>query len=193
MLAGKCSSSSGNFYTYMSRVGKKPIELNEKTTAAMSGNVFTVTGPNGAISKTFKNDISIKIEGKTITLEPKQKTLETVALWGTYASHISNMVEGVNNPFSQKLVIEGIGYKADIKGDKIVFGLGFSHLITVAIPVGITVKTEKNTLTVSGVDKEKVTQFAAYIRSLKKPEPYKGKGVMYEGEKIRRKQGKKTV
>ncbi len=177
----------------MSRIGKKPIDLGDKTTAEMSGNVFTVKGPNGSISKTFKDDIAIKIEGKTITLEPKHKTLETIALWGTYGSHISNMIEGVNTPFSQKLVIEGIGYKADIKGDKIVFGLGFSHQITVPIPQGLTLKTDKNTITITGVDKEKVSQFAAYVRSLKKPEPYKGKGIMYEGERIRRKQGKKTV
>lgn len=177
----------------MSRVGKKPIDLGDKTTAEMVGNVFTVKGPNGSISKIFRDDITIKIDGKTITLEPKHKTLETLALWGTYGSHISNMVEGVNTPFSQKLIIEGIGYKADIKGDTIVFGLGFSHQITVKIPEGLTLKTEKNTVTITGIDKEKVSQFAAYIRSLKKPEPYKGKGIMYEGERIRRKQGKKTV
>ncbi len=177
----------------MSRVGKKPITLNEKTTAEMNGHVITVKGPNGSVSKTFSDDITIKIDGKTITLEPKRKTLETVALWGTYASHISNMVEGVNTPFSQKLLIEGIGYKADVKGDKIVMGLGFSHLVTIAIPAGVTVKTDKNAIIISGVDKEKVTQFAAYLRAQKKPEPYKGKGIMYEGERIRRKQGKKTV
>ncbi len=189
----KCFSRSGNFNTHMSRIGKKPIELGDKTTAEMSGQVFTVKGPQGSVSKTFKPEIDIKIEGKTITLVPKRESLANNALWGTYASHIANMIEGVNTPFSQKLIIEGIGYKGDVKGDKIVFGLGFSHLINVPIPAGITVKTDKNTLTVSGVDKEKVTQFAAYIRSLKKPEPYKGKGVMYEGERVRRKQGKKTV
>lgn len=143
--------------------------------------------------KKFRSDIAIKIDGKTITLEPKQKTLETLALWGTYGSHISNMIEGVNTPFTQKLIIEGIGYKADIKGDKIVFNLGFSHQISVQIPEGLTLKTDKNAVIITGVDKEKVSQFAAYIRSLKKPEPYKGKGIMYEGERIRRKQGKKTV
>lgn len=177
----------------MSRVGKKPIELNDKTTAEMNGQVVTVKGPNGSVSKTFKPDIKIKIEGKTITLEPTRNTLETTALWGTYASHIANMVEGVNNPYSQKLTIHGVGYKADVKGDKVVMAVGFSHPVNVTIPAGVTVKIDKDGISVSGVDKEKVTQFAAYLRSQKKPEPYKGKGVMYEGEKIRRKQGKKTV
>lgn len=177
----------------MSRIGKKPIDLGNKTTAEMSGSVFSVKGPNGTISKTFKPDIKISIEGKTITLEPVKKTLETTALWGTYASHISNMIEGVNKPFSQKLVIEGIGYKAEVKGDKMVMALGFSHPVNVPIPAGLKVTTDKNVITISGIDKEAVSQFAAYTRSLKKPEPYKGKGIMYEGEKIRRKQGKKTV
>ncbi len=177
----------------MSRVGKKPIELGENTTAEMKGNVFSVTGPLGSLSKTFKPDISIKIEGKTITLEPKRKSLDTVALWGTYASHISNMVEGVVKAYGARLVVEGIGYRAEVKGDKIVMGLGFSHPVNVPIPKGVTVKVEKNIIVISGIDKEQVSQFAAYVRSLKKPEPYKGKGIMYEGEKIRRKQGKKTV
>jgi len=177
----------------MSRVGKKPIELGENTTAEMKGNVFTVTGPLGTLSKTFKPEILIKIEGKTITLEPTRKSLDVVALWGTYASHISNMAEGVVKAYGARLVVEGIGYRAEVKGDKIVMGLGFSHPVNVPIPQGISVKVEKNIIVISGIDKEQVSQFAAYVRSLKKPEPYKGKGIMYEGEKIRRKQGKKTV
>ncbi len=177
----------------MSRIGKKPIELGEKTTAELKGNVLTVTGPQGTLSRTFKSDIKIAINDKVVTLEPVRSSLANNALWGTYASHIANMVEGVNKPFGERLVIEGIGYKAEVKGDKLVMGLGFSHLVNVEIPKGIKVVMEKNIIVISGINKEEVGQFTAYLRSLKKPEPYKGKGIMYEGEKIRRKQGKKTV
>lgn len=177
----------------MSRIGKKPIELGEKTTAEMSGNTFKVTGPAGTLSREFRPDIKIAVEGKTVTLSMEKETPENFALWGTYASHVKNMVDGVNKPYSQKLIIEGIGYRAEVKGDKVVFGLGFSHPVNVQVPAGIKVVVEKNIVTISGIDKEQVGQFSAYIRSLKKPEPYKGKGIMYEGEVIRRKQGKKTV
>lgn len=177
----------------MSRIGKKLIKLDDKTTAELKGGVLTVTGPQGSITRTFKPDITITIADKVISLEPKRKSLDTVALWGTYSSHISNMVEGVNTPYKKTLAVEGIGFKADLKGDKLVFSLGFSHQITVPVPAGLKVTADKNLIGISGVDKEKVGQFAAYIRSLKKPEPYKGKGIMYQGEVIRRKQGKKTV
>ncbi len=177
----------------MSRIGKKPIELGDKTTAELKGEVFTVTGPNGSLSKNFRRDIKITIQDKTITLEPVRNSLELNALWGTYASHIGNMVQGVNTPYGERLVIEGIGYKAEVKGDTLLMNLGFSHQVPVEIPKGLKVVMEKNIIVISGIDKEQVGQFTAYVRSLKKPEPYKGKGIMYEGEKIRRKQGKKTV
>lgn len=177
----------------MSRVGKKPIELGDKVTAEIKSGSVMVTGPHGSISRVFKPEIKITVEDGKIKLEPEVENLDTLALWGTYASHIANMVEGVAKPFVEKLVIEGIGYKADVKGDKLVLALGFSHPVNVPISNDLKVVVEKNVITVSGVDKEKVGQFAAYVRSLKKPEPYKGKGIMYEGEKIRRKQGKKTA
>lgn len=191
----RCFLRSGSFYfnTAMSRIGKKPIVLNDKTTAVLSDNTLTVTGPAGSISRTFKPEITITVTDKLISLEPKRKSLDIVALWGTYSSHISNMVDGVNTPYKEILVIEGIGYKADVKGDKLVMGLGFSHPVAVQIPEGIKLTTEKNLINISGVDKEKVGQFTAQIRAMKKPEPYKGKGIMYQGEIIRRKQGKKTV
>jgi large subunit ribosomal protein L6 len=120
-------------------------------------------------------------------------TLESRALWGTYGSHIANMVAGVNKPFEKKLILEGIGYKSEVKGDKIVFALGFSHPVEVLIPSGIKVTAEKNNITVSGIDKEEVGKFTANIRALKKPEPYKGKGMRYADEVVKRKQGKKSV
>jgi large subunit ribosomal protein L6 len=152
-----------------------------------------VKGPLGEISRTVHPLIEVRVEGNVVTLHPKRQTLESNALWGTFASHISNMVSGVNKPFEKKLILEGIGFKSEVKGDTIVFALGFSHPVTVKIPEGLKVTAEKNIITVSGVNKEDVGSFAAKIRSLKKPEPYKGKGMRYDTEVIRRKQGKKSV
>ena len=137
--------------------------------------------------------IEVIVDGNSVALKPKKETLESRALWGTYASHISNMVSGVNKPFEKKLILEGIGYKSEVRGDKIVFALGFSHPVEVSIPSGLKVTAEKNNITVSGSDKELVGLFAANLRALKKPEPYKGKGMRYDGEVIARKQGKKSA
>lgn len=177
----------------MSRIGKKVIKLEGKTTAALAGNVLTVTGPLGSLSREFKPEISITIADGTISLSPKKEGGEATAIWGTSTSHVENMVSGVNKAYEKKLQIEGIGYKAEVKADKIVFNLGFSHQIFMAIPKDLKVTVEKSIITVSGIDKDKVGQFVANIRDLKKPEPYKGKGIMYVGEVIRRKQGKKAA
>ena len=115
------------------------------------------------------------------------------SLWGTYASHIENVIKGVNDAYTKKLIIEGIGYKADVEGTDLVLALGFSHPIKVSIPPSLKVTSEKGIITVTGVSKEEVGQFAANIRAFKKPEPYKGKGIHYEDEVIRRKQGKKSA
>jgi large subunit ribosomal protein L6 len=177
----------------MSRIGKRIITLPANTELKISDNVVSVKGPLGELSKTFHPIIEIKVNGSEVTLLPKKMTLESRALWGTYASHISNMVSGVNTPFSKKLILEGIGYKSEVKGDRIVFALGFSHPVEVMIPSTLKVTAEKNAITVSGSNKEEVGLFAANIRALKKPEPYKGKGMRYDGEVIRRKQGKKSA
>lgn len=177
----------------MSRIGKKVITLPEKTELTISDNSILVKGPLGELSRPLHSLIEVKIDGNTVTLNPKKETLESRALWGTYGSHIANMVSGVNKPFEKKLILEGIGYKSEVRGDKMVFALGFSHPVEVNIPIGLKVTAEKNNITISGSDKEMVGQFAANIRALKKPEPYKGKGMRYEGEVIRRKQGKKSA
>jgi large subunit ribosomal protein L6 len=177
----------------MSRVGKQIITLPAQTEITLSGSTVAVKGPLGTLSREFKPVIEVKVNGNEVTLVPKTETLETRALWGTYASHLKNMVNGVNKPFEKKLILEGIGYKSEVKGDKIVFALGFSHPVEVAIPLGLKVTAEKNVITISGVNKEAVGQFAASIRALKKPEPYKGKGMRYDTEVIKRKQGKKTA
>ena len=177
----------------MSRIGKKVIVIPEKTEVTLSAGVLTVKGPQGTIARPFKSNIEISIEGKEINLKPKTDSLENKALWGTYGSHITNMISGVNTPFVKKLILEGIGYKSEVKGTNLVLALGFSHPVNVAIPDGIKVTAEKNLITITGIDKELVGEFAASVRALKKPEPYKGKGMRYEGEVIKRKQGKKTA
>ncbi len=177
----------------MSRTGKQKIEIPAKTEVTMVDGLFTVKGPKGELKREFKSVIAIKIDGSSITLEPMKNSLETKALWGTYASHVKNMITGVNTPYVKKLILEGIGYKSDVVGTTLKMALGFSHPVNVEIPQGLTVTSEKGTITVTGPDKEAVGQFAAEVRALKKPEPYKGKGFRYEGEVIKRKQGKKTA
>ncbi len=177
----------------MSRVGKQNIIIPDKTTLTIVDGNLTVKGPKGELSRHFKNSIDIKIAEKQVNLAPARNDLATKALWGTYASHIGNMIEGVNKPFFKKLIIEGIGFKAEVKGKELHLALGFSHPVVVAIPEGLTVVHEKGTLLITGIDKDLVGQFSAEIRSLKKPEPYKGKGIRYDNEVIRRKQGKKSV
>ena len=177
----------------MSRVGKKVIAIPPKTEVSMSGYVLTVKGPLGSLTKKMKQDIEITIGASEITLVPKKITLETKALWGTYASHIMNMIKGVSTPFVKKLIVEGIGFKSEVKGKNLVLALGFSHPVNVLIPETLKVTAEKNVIIATGIDKEVVGEFMASVRALKKPEPYKGKGIRYEGEVVKRKQGKKTV
>ena len=177
----------------MSRIGKKIISIPTGTEVTLLNGVLTVKGPQGTLSKTFKSNIDISVSNGQVTLSPKTVSLENRALWGTYSSHISNMIAGVNTPFVKKLILEGIGYKSEVKGTNLVLALGFSHPVNVAIPAILKVTAEKNVITISGIDKEVVGEFAANIRSLKKPEPYKGKGMRYDGEVIKRKQGKKTA
>ena len=178
----------------MSRLGKQTIEIPKGTTVALSNGVLTVKGPKGELNREFKGNIEILINGNEITTKPKKDDDNFLqALWGTYASHIKNMIKGVNTPYIKKLLIEGVGFKWDAKGKDLTMSLGFSHPVSMKIPEGLEVASEKNTLSISGIDKEKVGQFAAEVRARKKPEPYKGKGIRYEGEIIRRKQGKKAA
>lgn len=177
----------------MSRIGKKVIAIPKGTEVSNSDGVFSVKGPLGTLTKKFKQDIEITIGTNNVTLVPKRETLENKALWGTYASHVMNMIAGVTTPYVKKLIIEGIGYKSEVKGDNLVLALGFSHPVNVPIPKTLKVTAEKNIITATGIDKEVVGEFVASVRSLKKPEPYKGKGIRYEGEVVKRKQGKKTA
>lgn len=177
----------------MSRIGKKPITIPEKTEVKVSEGTIFVKGPSGELSRPLHSAIEVKVNGDEINVLPKDESGESNALWGTYASHITNMVSGVNKPFEKKLILEGVGFKSEVSGDKMNLALGFSHPVVVDIPEGLKVTAEKNNITVSGPDKESVGQFSSKIRALKKPEPYKGKGMRYSDEVIRRKQGKKSV
>lgn len=177
----------------MSRIGKKGIVIPEKTEVSINSGMVLVKGPKGSLERIFQPIISITINGKDISLAPIKENNQSRAMWGTYASHIKNMIKGVNDGFEKKLILEGVGYKSQVNGKKLVLALGFSHPVEVDIPTGLEVKAEKNLITISGIDKELVGSFSAKIRALKKPEPYKGKGFRYFDEVIRRKQGKRSV
>ena len=177
----------------MSRLGKQPVAIPSGVTATLENGVLTVKGPKATLSRDIREaDVAVKIEGENITLEPKDTDLAP-ALWGTYAAHVRNMVTGVTEGFTRVLEIEGVGYRAAVQGNQIVLNVGFSHPVELDIPEGISAEVVKNTITLTGSDKDALGQFAANVRKVKKPEPYKGKGIRYQGEFIIRKQGKKAV
>ncbi len=177
----------------MSRLGKKPIEIPAGTEVSVSSYEITVKGKGGTLKRPLHPQVKVEVTGKEVTVAPAGSSRLAKALWGTYAAHVKNMVMGVNTPFVKKLQIEGIGYKAEMQGKNIKMALGFSHPVIVAVPEGLTVTVEKNIVSVSGADKDAVGQFAASVRAFKKPEPYKGKGIRYEGEVVRQKEGKKAA
>ncbi len=177
----------------MSRLAKRPIAIPAKTEVTVSGGLVMVKGPKGTLQRPVHRMVTIEVGQGGVQVSPKGESLQSRALIGTFASHIKNMIGGVNSGFSKKLLIEGVGYKWDVQGKTLNLALGFSHPVKVAIPEGLTVKADKGALDISGFDKELVGQFAADIRAMKKPEPYKGKGIRYDGEVIRRKQGKKAA
>ncbi len=176
----------------MSRIAKQPITLPAGVTAIIDGDEFKVKGPLGELSKKFKSDVVITVEGQTVKVSPSHKSISANALSGTYASHLKNMIEGVTKGFEKKLIIEGVGFRYAVNGNDIKLDIGFSHPVNVPIPAGLKVVIEKGNMTISGYDKEAVGEFSAKIRALKKVEPYKGKGIRYVDEVVRRKQGKKA-
>ncbi len=177
----------------MSRTGKLPIIIPAGIEVVLKDGAVVVKGKGGTLSRPVHPAVTIDVTASAVSVSPKHQSRLSRALWGTYAAHIRNMVAGVATPFVKKLQIEGIGYRAEIAGKNIKLMLGFSHPVVVAIPSNITVAIEKNVISVSGADKDAVGQFAASVRDLKKPEPYKGKGIRYEGEVVREKQGKKAA
>lgn len=185
-----CLKSGKN---YMSRLAKRPIAIPQKTEVTVANGVISVKGPKATLTRAAHRLISVEVGAEGVQVSPKTDSIEARAALGTYASHVRNMIEGVNAGFTKKLLIEGVGYKWDVQGKTLNLALGFSHPVKLAIPEGLTVTVEKGSLSVAGPDKESVGQFAANVRALKKPEPYKGKGIRYDGEVIRRKQGKKAA
>ncbi len=177
----------------MSRIGKQQLIIPAGTTATLKDGLLTVVGPKGTLTRNFNDTITITIADNMITFLPKEENPQSLALWGTYASHVKNMLDGVNTPYVKKLILEGVGFKSEVKGTNLDLALGFSHPVSIPVPAGLTVTAEKNNITVTGIDKEVVGSFTAMVRALKKPEPYKGKGFRYDTEVIRRKQGKKAA
>lgn len=177
----------------MSRIGKQPIALPKGVEASFSAGVLTVKGPKGTLSRKIDDAVNVTIENNSIVVSLKKENDGPSAIWGTIAAHANNMVEGVTKGFTKILEIEGVGYRAELKGKDLVLSVGFSHPVALAIPEGVSVAVEKGVITLNGNDKEAVGQFAADVRKVKKPEPYKGKGIHYRGEYIIRKQGKKAV
>ncbi|KGX85368.1 50S ribosomal protein L6 [Pontibacillus litoralis] len=175
----------------MSRVGLKELHIPENVEFKMQGNEVTVKGPKGELTRTFHPDMKIKVEENVLTVERPSDNKEHRSLHGTTRTLIGNMVEGVSKGYEKSLEIQGVGYRAVKQGDKVIVNAGYSHPVEVEKPEGIEIEVPSQTkITVKGIDKELVGAVAANIRAIRPPEPYKGKGIRYEGEHVRRKEGK---
>jgi large subunit ribosomal protein L6 len=177
----------------MSKVGKQPVLLPDGIDVKIERNFVLVKGPKGELSREFAREMKIEKQENQLIVSVAKQTKRSAALWGLSRVLLSNMIEGVKNGFEKKLEIEGVGYKVALQGKDLLLNLGYSHSIEFKAVEGIDFKVEKNSITISGINKETVGQTAANIRKLRKPEPYKGKGIHYLGEVIKRKAGKKAV
>lgn len=176
----------------MSRVGKHPVTLPQGVTAEIKQGHLSVKGKLGTLDLPIASDIEVKLADGAIVVMPRTQSQKARMMWGTTRNNVANMVKGVSEGFKKVLEIEGVGFKSAVQGKELVLNLGFSHEIRFQIPAGIEIKAEKPTvIAITGFDRQKVGQVAAEIRGMKKPEPYKGKGIKYAGEKILRKEGKK--
>lgn len=176
----------------MSRIGKNPVEIPDGVTFEVAGQVVTAKGKEGELTLMVAEDVEIARDGNLVWVKPRNETLIARKLWGTTRSLVNNLIIGVSEGFSRKLEINGVGYRAQVKGQELILQLGFSHEINFPIPEGIKVECPDQThISISGADKQKVGQTAAEIRKFRPPEPYKGKGIKYENEYIFRKEGKK--
>ena len=175
----------------MSRIGKAPISVPDKVTVSLNGLAVTVKGPKGELSRTLPDGVSISQEGSSLQVSPVNESRRSRERHGLSRTLVANMVEGVSQGFTRKLEIVGVGYRAAVQGKKLVVSAGYSHPVEMVPPEGVTFTVENNTTVfVSGADKELVGNEAAKVRAIRPPEPYKGKGIKYEGEKILRKAGK---
>jgi large subunit ribosomal protein L6 len=176
----------------MSRIGKKPVALPQGVTADLQGRDLKVKGPKGELEMVFVDEVLAELENDAITVTPRDKTKRSRSMWGMQRTMVENLFQGVTEGFSVALEIQGVGYRAAVQGKKLNLQLGFSHDVNMDIPEGLDVKCPTQTdIEISGNDKQQVGQFAAEVRSWRKPEPYKGKGIRYKGEYIFRKEGKK--
>lgn len=176
----------------MSRIGKKPVTIPSGVTANIEGAVLSVKGPKGTLSMPMRDEITYVLEDGGISVNPANDTKRARAFWGMQRTLVQNLITGVSDGFTKKLLITGVGYRAAAQGRNLNLKLGYSHDVNIDVPEGIEVKTPDNTtVEISGSDKQKVGQLAAEIRQWRKPEPYKGKGIKYDGEFIFRKEGKK--
>ena len=176
----------------MSRIGKKPVTIPSGVTATIEGGQLSVKGPKGTLAMPLRDEISYTLEEGAISVKPGNATKSARAFWGMQRTLVQNLVTGVTEGFSKKLLITGVGYRANAQGKTLKLQLGYSHDVDFPVPEGIEIKSPDNTtVEISGIDKQKVGQVAAEIRRWRKPEPYKGKGIKYDGEFIFRKEGKK--
>ena len=176
----------------MSRIGKKAVSIPSGVTVTLDGQTVTVKGPKGQLAWTVSDEIEVKQEGAEITFAPRNDTQRARGMWGLSRTLIANMVEGVTKGYEQTLELVGVGYRAAMKGQALSMQLGFSHDVDIPPPAGISFAVPKQTeIRISGIDKQLVGEIAARIRRIRPPEPYKGKGVRYAGEQVRRKEGKK--
>lgn len=178
----------------MSRIGKNPIAIPASVTVTVQDGEVRAKGPLGELSVEVPRSFSVAVADGTLTVEVVRKAADTSAQWGLYRALIANIITGVATGFEKRLEILGVGYRAEMKGDELVLHLGFSHPVPLKLPEGIKVALEgQNGIVISGADKQAVGQFAANIRSYRTPEPYKGKGIRYAGEHVRRKVGKRAA
>ncbi|KZE15801.1 MULTISPECIES: 50S ribosomal protein L6 [Sphingomonas] len=176
----------------MSRIGKKAVPVPAGVTANIAGRELSVKGPKGTLTLPLADDISYAVEGDSISVQPANDTKRARAFWGMQRTLVQNLITGVTTGFTKKLLITGVGYRAAAQGKNLKLQLGYSHDVNIDVPEGIEIKTpDQTTIEISGIDKQKVGQIAAEIRRWRKPEPYKGKGIKYDGEFIFRKEGKK--
>lgn len=177
----------------MSRIGKQPIELLSGVTVNIDGQEITVKGTKGELTWRLPSAVLVEQSDDKLIVKPKRLNHEALMLWGTTRAVLANMVRGVKEGYEKRLEIEGVGYRASVQGGNLVLSVGFSHPVEVSPPEGINFTVEKNTVVVSGIDKVLVGETAAKVRAVRKPEPYKGKGIRYQNEIIRRKTGKKAA
>lgn len=177
----------------MSRIGKKPIEIPKEVEVKIEKQKVIIKGPQGELSLEMRPEIEALVKEGKIFIYPKKETKNTSALWGSTRANLANIIKGVTEGFEKKLEIRGIGYRANLEGEDLVLQVGFSHSVKIKKPVGIKFSIDKSIINIFGIDKQLVGETAARIRRIRPPDPYKGKGIRYLGEIVKKKEGKKAI